>query len=473
MARSVRQEASMDATTEYVSDYAGRLRYEDLPPGTVHQVKRTLLDTLGCGAGAFDAEPASIARRVASRVQGHPPARILGTTQRTSIDLAGFANTVLVRYLDCNDTYAARGTGHPSDMIPGVLAVADGHRAGGRAVATAIVVAYEVFCRLADTVPLKGWDQGMFAAIATACGAGKLLGLDPTAIGNAVSIAITSGVPLGATRIGELSMWKGCATGAAIRTGVFAAELAAGGMTGPRHPFEGRDGLWQHLGIDAPKWDRFGGDGEPFRIAATSFKAYPSVVHTQGPIGLALELRPRVAPAQIASVHIATYGEAVRRTAAETEKWDPTTRETADHSMPYLVAAAFQDGAVTPATFAPSRIQDPALRPLIEKLRIVEEPEFTRRYPSESCTRLEVTTADGRRLTAETNHPKGHRRNPLTDRELEAKFRGLAAPALGVEGCDRVHSAVWQLDAAPTLDELFESLTLAAPRQRPMSPQTT
>jgi 2-methylcitrate dehydratase len=463
----------MDATTEYVSDYAGRLRYEDLPPETTHQVKRTLIDTLGCGAGAFDAEPASIARLVASRAQAHPAARLLGTSQRTSIDLAGFANTVLVRYLDCNDTYAARGTGHPSDMIPGVLAVADGHRADGRAVIMAIVVAYEVFCRLADKVPLKGWDQGMFAAVATACGAGKILGLDPAAIGNAVSIAITSGVPLGVTRIGELSMWKGCATAAAIRTGVFAAELAASGMTGPGHPFEGRDGLWQHLGIDAPKWDRFGGDGEPFRIAATSFKAYPSVVHTQGPIGLALELRQRVDPAQIESVHIATYGEAVRRTAAEAEKWDPTTRETADHSMPYLVAAAFQDGAVTPATFAPSRIQDPALRPLIKKLRIVEEPEFTQRYPSESCSRLEVTTRDGRRLTAETSYPKGHRRNPLTDGEVEAKFRGLAAPALGAAGCDRVLAAVWGLETAPTLDGLFESLALLGSRQRPTSPHTT
>ncbi len=155
----------MDPTTEYLSDYACRLTYEDLSAEAVHQVKRTLVDTLGCGAGAFDSEPPSIARRMASRVQGNPPARILGTSQETSTDLAAFANTVLIRYLDCNDAYAARGTGHPSDMIPGVLAVGGGHRANGRAVITAIAAAYEVFCRLADEVPLKGWDQGMFAAI--------------------------------------------------------------------------------------------------------------------------------------------------------------------------------------------------------------------------------------------------------------------------------------------------------------------
>jgi len=448
----------MDATTEHLSDYTYRLSYADLPPEAIHQVKRTLIDTLGCAAGAFDGEPAVIAKRVASRITGEPSARILGSSQRTSTDFAAFANTVLVRYLDCNDTYAARGTGHPSDMIPAVLAVADGFAADGRAVITAIAAAYEAFCRLADKIPLKGWDQGMFAAVGAACGAAKILGLDQAATGHAISIAITSGVPLGVTRIGELSMWKGCATAAAIRTGVFAAELAAEGMTGPGHPFEGRDGLWQHLAIEAPKWERFGGGGEPFSITGTSFKAYPSVVHTQGPIGLVLELRQEVGAAQIESVRVATYGEAVRRTAAEAEKWDPRTRETADHSTPYLVAAALLDGGVTPATFAPSRIQDPALRPLMKKLTVVEEPEFTRRYPADACTRVEVTTTDGRRVVAETSHPKGHRRNPLTDAEVELKFRGLASGALGTKGGDRLLAEVWNLEKATTLDGLFESL---------------
>ena len=450
----------MDATTEYLSDYTYALTYEKLSTEAIHQVKRTLIDTLGCGAGAFDAEPPSIARRIASRMQGYPAARIIGTLQETSMDLAAFANTALIRYLDCNDTYTARGTGHPSDMIPGVLAVAGGHKANGRAVITAITAAYEAFCRMADQLSLKTWDQGVYVAIGAACGAGKILGLDRAALGHAISIAITTSVPLRATRIGELSMWKGCATAAAVRTGVFAAELAAQGMTGPDKPFEGREGLWHNLGAEAPKWEAFGGGAEPFRITATSFKAYPSVIHTQGPIGLVLELREKAAAAEIDSVHVATYGEAVQRTATEAEKWNPETRETADHSMPYLVAAAWQDGEVTPATFAQSRIQDPALRPLIKKLTIVEEPEFTRRYPAESCSRIEVKTTDGRRMAAETNHPKGHRRNPLSDREVEGKFRGLASGALGVQGCARVLDEVWNLENAATLDRLFESVVM-------------
>ena len=168
--------------------------------------------------------------------------------------------------------------------------------------------------------------------------------------------------------------------------------------------------------------------------------------------------RSQIAADQIASVRVATYGDAVRRTASEEEKWDPKTRETADHSTPFLVAAAWQDGAVTPATYTPSRIQDPSLRPLIKKLTVVEDPEFTRRYPTEACTRIDVTTTDGRTLTAETRYPKGHRANPLTDAEVEAKFRGLASDALGTKGCDRVLAHARDLEKAATLDALLESL---------------
>src|SRR5437763_8974443 len=96
----------------------------------------------------------------------------------------------------------------------------------------------------------------------------------------------------------------------------------------------------------------------------------------------------------------------------------------------------------TPAPSPPPWIRDPALRPVIKKLTVVEEPEFTRRYPAESCTRVEVTTTDGQRVTAETSHPKGHSRNPLTDTEVEEKFRGLAVGALGAERCDHVLAEV-------------------------------
>ncbi|MEK7815184.1 MAG: MmgE/PrpD family protein, partial [Chloroflexota bacterium] len=433
----------MDRTTELLSSYACGLSYEDLSPRAVHQVKRTLVDTLGCAMGGFLSEPAKIVRRLATNVTGTVPSRILGTEDYSSADMAGFANGVMVRYLDCNDSYFSPGGGHPSDMIPAALALADPLGSDGREVITSIVVAYEVFCRLSDQVVAGelGWDQGIFSVVGAACAAGRIMGLDREQMGHAISLAVVPNLPLAATRVGELSMWKGCAAASATRAGIFAAQLAQQGMTGPFEPFDGRKGLWeQAVGreINIPPLLRggplnpplkkggqggFSGEGEPFRINDTIFKFFPSQIHTQGPIGLALELASQVAPAEIEAIRIRSYASAVSSAATEPQKWDPKTRETADHSIPYLVAVAFQDGAVTPASFSPQRIQDPALRPLIARMSIEEDPEFTRRYPAEANCRMEVTTRSGRQLVAATSYPKGHRRNPLDDSEVEAKFR--------------------------------------------------
>src|SRR5215472_14919482 len=161
-------EPSMDRTLEQLSTYACRLTYEDLPTEVVHQVKRTLIDTLGCAMGAFHAEPSRIARHLAESVTSSTPARLLGTRHTSSPDMAGFANGVMVRYLDCNDSYFSPGGGHPSDMIPAALALADLLGCDGRAVVTAIVLAYEVFSRLSDQVVAGqlGWDQGILASSA-------------------------------------------------------------------------------------------------------------------------------------------------------------------------------------------------------------------------------------------------------------------------------------------------------------------
>jgi 2-methylcitrate dehydratase len=450
----------MDRTTELLSSYACRLIYQDLPPEVVHQVKRTLIDTLGCALGAFTAEPCVIARRLASRVTSSIPSRILGTPQNSTPDMAGFANGVMVRYLDCNDSYFSPGGGHPSDMIPAVLAMADPVSGDGQTVITAIVLAYEVFCRLSDQMVVGdfGWDQGMFSVIGAACGAGKVMGLNRTAMEQAVSLAIVPNLPLGVTRVGELSMWKGCAAACATRAGIFAAQLAQEGMTGPAEPFDGPRGLWDQSIGQQITLDQFGGGPEPFGITATSFKFFPSQIHTQGPIGLALELRSQVPAEQIAAIRLRTYRAAMRSAATDPQKWDPQTRETADHSIPYLVATALQDGAVTPASFTNERIRSPAVRQLMSKMTIEEDPEFTEHFPEDLTCWMEITTTSGQHCTAQTSYPKGHRQNPLTDAELEAKFRHLVADTLPEPQCRAALAQLWSLEQAPNLRALFDSL---------------
>jgi 2-methylcitrate dehydratase len=193
-------------------------------------------------------------------------------------------------------------------------------------------------------------------------------------------------------------------------------------------------------------------------MTATSFKFFPSQIHTQGPIGLALELRSRVSTEEIAAIRIRTYRSAVRSAATDPQKWDPQTRETADHSIPFLVATAFQDGAVTPASFAMERIQSPALRQLMSKMTIEEDVEFTQAFPDELNCWIEVSSASGQRFTAETAYPKGHQQNPLTDAELEGKFRHLAAAVLPESQCRAALAQLWSLEKAPNLRQLFDSL---------------
>ena len=450
----------MDRTTELLSSYACNLSYEDLPPEVIHQVKRTVADTLGCAIGGYLSEPAKVARKLAGDISSGTPSRILGTNDYSSLDMAGFANGVMVRYLDCNDSYFSPGGGHPSDMIPAALSVADSVGADGKTLITAIALSYEVFCRIADQVPDNQWDQGIFSVIGAACGAGKVLGLDEEQMGHAISLAAVPNVPLRVTRMGELSMWKGCAAAAATRSGVFAAQLASEGMTGPFEPFEGRKGLWEQAVGFPVEIQAMGGDDEPFRIVDTIFKFYPSQIHTQAPIDLAIQLHERVQPDDIASIKIQSYNSAVSSASTEPEKWDPKTRETADHSIPFLTAVGLRDGAVTPATFAPDRIADPGLRTIIEKMRIEENPEFTERYPQQYNCHMEVIKKNGQTEAASTSYPKGHGQNPLSDAEVDAKFRRLACPTVTEQQCEQALELIWSLENLPNLRDIFDSLVV-------------
>ena len=453
----------MDDTTRLLADYACDLNYEDLDADTVHQVKRTLIDTVGCAMGGYLSEPSKIARKLACSVAGNPPSRVVGTQDYSSLDMASFANGCMIRYLDCNDSYFSPGGGHPSDMISAVLAVGDAYGRSGRELIAAVTLAYEVFARLSDQVVTGdlGWDQGMFSIVGATCAAGFLMGLDRDRMGNAISLALAPNLPLGVTRTGELSMWKGCATASASRAGVFAAQLAVEGMSGPGEPFEGRRGLWEQAGVTQKvTLEQFGGGGEQFLINDTTFKFYPSQIHTQAPIGLAVGLRPRINLQEIESISIETYRSGVSSPATEPEKWDPQTRETADHSIPFLVAMALQDGAVTPSSFTPQRIADPSLRALMSRMTMSEGPGFTEMYPQQYNCRIVVTDSNGDKTLAITSYPKGHKNNPLSDQEVGEKFTSLSSVVLSEQQCMQALDILWRFEEEADLTRLLDTLVV-------------
>src|SRR5579871_6377896 len=446
-----------ETLAERLSAYAAGLKFEDLTPEAVHEVKRRLLDSLGCAMGAYKSEPATIARKLAGTVSSTFGATVIGTKHKSSAELAAFSNGVHFRYLDYNDTYLSREPAHPSDNLAAVLAVAEPHGADGKAIITATVLAYEIQCRLCDAASIRarGWDHVTYGSFSTSLAAGKLLGLTETQLTHAQGLA---GVPNNAmrqTRVGMLSHWKGCAFANASRNGLFAARLAREGMTGASEVFEGEMGFWKQ--VSGPfELPTLGGNGEPFMINQTYIKFYPAEYHSQSAIDAALTLRPQLKSVdEIEKITIETFNAAVEIIGGEPEKWRPTTRETADHSLPYCVAVALTEGNVTLDSFDDAHLHDEKLLALVQKIEVKANAELNKKYPEGIPNLIRIHTRDGRTLEKEVTFPRGHARNPLTDQEVEQKFRTLAAPRLSGAKIEEILDRCWNLDRQANIGPLL------------------
>jgi 2-methylcitrate dehydratase len=449
----------MDATTSRIADYAATLVYADLPAGVVHECKRRIVDTVGCALGAFDEPPSRIARALAARASVPDGARVLGTGQRALPELAAFANGVMARYLDGNDVFPGGG-GHPSDVISAVLAAADLIGADGRSTIIGIVLGYEIYGALFRSVCMRdhGLDHVFYTAVGSAVGAAKMLGLDRVRIAQAVALAVTPNIALHATRRGELSMWKGAATGNAARNGVFAALLAAEGMTGPDKAIDGSDGVRELLG--AFELGEFGGKGRPFQLPRADFKYFLSEFHSQSPITAAIELRRQIAAEDIEAVTVHTYHFTWSEIGSGPEKWHPTTRESADHSLPYILAAVLIDGRFSDDVFTEARICDARIHEMASRIAVTEDREYSRQFPAKIPCRIELRTRSGKELTAQVDYPRGHTRNPMTDEEVWSKFRMLAGRKLPRAQVEQALETLWAFDTAKGLDPLFESVRI-------------
>ncbi len=452
-------DTSAPTIVQQLSRYVSALRYEDLPQDVVRQAKRLIVDTVGCALGGFHSEPARIARDIAATVSSAQPARLLVSGEATSPDLAAFANGVAIRYLDFNDGYTSTGeSGHPSDSFAAVLAAGELHRASGRDAILATVIAYEVFCRVCDARDLKplGFDHTTVGGLASAAAAARLFRLEPARIEQALNLHVAANVALYQTRIGNVSMWKGCAYANASRNAVFATMLAARGMSGPSPVYEGIGGYFKAVTRGAFSLPEMGGAQHPFRIMECSIKRFPLGQYSQTVAEAALQLRERIAdPARIESVHVATVSTAIRLMADDPDKWEPQTRESADHSMPYTVAIALLHGEIGEEHFADRFLFDPAVRALTRKVTVSESDEANRRMPIAMLCEMTIRLRGGETLRAEVEYHRGHHRNPMSDAEVERKFRRLSQPVLATPGCDRLLARLWTLDEAADLGEVI------------------
>jgi len=449
----------MDHSTKSIAEFSTRLAYADLPANVVHDCKRRLIDTVGCAIAAFDEEPSRIARAVAMRTQVPGGAAVIGTSHRTLPELAAFANSVASRYLEGNDTYPGGG-GHPNDNLLPVLAVAEASRASAQTAITAIVLAYEVHRYLFRAFPMRkhALDYVLYNAVASAAGAAKVLALSQAQTANAIALAAVPNLGTDISRRGHLTMWKGCAAANATRNGVFAAIMAAEGMAGPPTPFE--DGLTAVIGPE--EICPFPVDPTGFSLLKADYKFFLSEFHAQGPAFLALELLQQIKLDDIEKVEVWTYHFAWFEIGSGAEKWHPTTRETADHSMPYVIAAVLIDGAYADAIFAPERFQDRRTLDLMKKITITEDADFNKRYPASLPCRMTITLKGGAQKTAELSNPIGHHDRPMSDAQVVEKFRGLAGRKLAPARLEKVLDRLWTIDNDAGWQSLFDDLRLDA-----------
>ncbi len=442
-----------DQPTRQLSEYIHSVSFPRLAAETVRETKRHIIDSVGCAIGGFSAPPSIIARRMAEQTQGHLKAGVLGEQWKTSPELAAFANGVMTRYLDFNDTYPG---GHPSDGLGALQGLADALGSTGKELLVSVYLLYEIFGSLNDPLQLRerGWDQGTFLSLAVACAAGKLLDLSPEALNNAIAIAASDSPTTRQTRAGELTQWKACAAPNAARNGLFAALLAKEGMTGPTLPFEGRHGLWEQ--VTGPfRFHLAAPEGPSPVIGRTWYKYFPIEHNAQSAATLAQQLQPRLVLSNVESVAIDTYWVAYSEIGAEPEKWTPKTRETADHSMPYIVATVLTHGNIYLHHFEESAIQDPEIRNLMAKITVREDKEYSSVYPAKLATRMKIATRTGPGLSGEVLYPKGHPQNPLTDAELEEKFRSLSEGRLAPGPLDELLRFLWNLESEAGVAPLF------------------
>src|SRR6516162_5517885 len=447
---------------ERLAAYVDGLRYEDIDAATIERVKTHVIDTIGCGIGAFDERPVGICRDVALGAGGN--ATIIGTARRTTADLASFANGAACRYFDFNDTYVGRFSVHPSDHITACLAVAEAERASAKDLLVAIVLAYEVNCRLVDALDItaRGWDPPVMSLPAVALAAGKLMKLPPAQLTEAVNLAVNDHIPMAQTRVQTLSDWKGFADAEAGRNAVFAAQLARGGLTGPAPIFEGQSGFFKQVSAPADiDVDVFGRRGMPFRIHQCSLKAYPAVIYTQTAIVAGIEVAKELGSLdRIAVIEIATTRRGFERTGSEPEKWSPQTRETADHSLPYITARAMFDGDVSNESFAPQRFRDPGVLAFMQKIKVSEDPALTARGGGAVPTRITATLSDGQRIVREVDHAPGFAARPMTRADVNRKFHGNVGRRWPQAHADAVLQSLWTLDTAQSWPSVLRQLAL-------------
>ncbi len=455
----------MDKTTEKLVDYTVSFNLSrQMTESAVSATKDRLFDSIACAVVGSRTEPARITAKVASTIHSDQPATVFGYGVRTSPEMAALANTGMIRTFDYNDGHDGGG-GHASDMIAGCLAAGEAEHSSGIEVLGAIALAYELAGGLGieGAANRFGFDQGTFQNVAVALAVGKLWGLTPDQLGNAASLALIPNIPLSVSRWGDLSMMKGSATSFSTRNGVFAAMLTREGFTSAPEPFEGIYGFHHLSGpfeVHLPMLP------DKLSIEGSKTKYWPAEGNVQGLLDMVPRILEWTTVHDIEVIEV-TVPEHLVVHLADEPKYDPQTRETADHSLPYMLMVALQDGTLTVDSYNAERYLDPDLRPLLRKVTVHGSKEYDDLFRAPSFLRdgygpprpafIKIRKTDGSIFQEEVMHHKGHPTNPMTRNDFNAKL-DLCSAELTAEQRERIREAWWSVDSSTDICYEIETM---------------
>jgi 2-methylcitrate dehydratase len=434
---------------EQLAAFVERMSYENLSEAACQQLKIRILDAMGCAIGALEGEPIRLLKAQIEEFDGAGHCTLIGGG-KTAPDRAAFYNSALVRYLDFNDGYLAKGEScHPSDNLGAVLAASEYANGNGRELLTALAVAYQVQCRLSDVAPVraKGFDHTTQGSYAIAAGVSKALRLDKVRTAHAISISGTAFNGLRVTRTGALSHWKGLAYPNAAFCCTHATFLAMRGITGPLEVFEGNKGFMDTI---AGRFEMNWSEENLERVTQTILKRYNAEIHSQSCLEGILELKQTHGfnPEEVVKIEIEIFDVAYHIIGGgeEGDKTIVRTKEEADHSLPYLVAVAILDGRIMPEQYRLERIQRQDAQTLLRKVTVRTLKDYSRRFPDEMPCRIIVTLRDGRGLANEKGDYEGFRTRPMRWETVVEKFERLSTPYASPSLCREMVDAVANLE---------------------------
>jgi 2-methylcitrate dehydratase len=461
--------------TDFVSwklaEWASNLTYDALSDEAIHAAKLFLFDSFGCALGGSQQHDVQIMLKHLKAMGGKKTCTCFASGFKTNPVDAAFLNALMIRAMDYNDIYWKADPSHPSDIIPAALSICEMDRMSGRDLIVGTVIAYEMEMRLCEFgdpgIREYGWHHATLTSIAAPIVAGRMLGLPPEQIQQAIGISASPSMCLGAVTAGKLTNMKNTVDPLATRSGVQAALLAQRGYSGPEHSIDGKESFTHCFG-------KFGGkfhinmlsDNLPtsrkddYKVVDCGMKSFPIEALSHAPLTAMMKIvkEHAINAKDVTEIKV----EVIARAAdilGDPAKYRPTSKETADHSLPYSLAVGLADGMVTPLQFKQERIDDKALIPIMDKIKVVPNQEFEKLFPKLQPSQVTITLNNGMSHTQRVDVPKGDPRDPMTEDEIAVKFNALGEEIVGKKACKRLRKIIMGMEKQKKLDEFFELMT--------------